>query len=273
MEYADAVDYVESLGKFGIHLGMERIQGLTALLDHPERKIRTVHVTGTNGKGSVTTFLANMLQQAGLKVGSYTSPHFVRYNERICLNGEEISNEDFAAVTEKTKAALDRFLAQGGEQPTQFEFITAMAFLSMAFIGEEIRNDIADPKKKVMTGYVLESYEEKFVERKLAGGMKSKDDVSEVTVKRVSDGKKIKLRLGQKETVTDISATVSLVRGATLNKSFTKAKGEKISVPELGVSWVVENIEQKVEKGKKQVVVRIKDEATGKSTSVFSATK
>ena len=142
-----------------------------------------------------------------------------------------------------------------------------------AFIGEEIRNDIADPKKKVMTGYVLESYEEKFVERKLAGGMKSKDDVSEVTVKRVSDGKKIKRRLGQKETVTDISATVSLVRGATLNKSFTKAKGEKISVPELGVSWVVENIEQKVEKGKKQVVVRIKDEATGKSTSVFSATK
>ncbi|WP_302158064.1 folylpolyglutamate synthase/dihydrofolate synthase family protein [uncultured Acidaminococcus sp.] len=132
MEYADAVDYVESLGKFGIHLGMERIQGLTALLDHPERKIRTVHVTGTNGKGSVTTFLANMLQQAGLKVGSYTSPHFVRYNERICLNGEEISNEDFAAVTEKTKTALDRFLAQGGEQPTQFEFITAMAFLYFA---------------------------------------------------------------------------------------------------------------------------------------------
>ena len=111
---------------------MERIQGLTALLDHPERKIRTIHVTGTNGKGSVTTFLANMLQQAGKKVGSYTSPHFVRYNERICLNGEEISNEDFAAVTERTKAALDRFLAEGGEQPTQFEFITAMAFLYFA---------------------------------------------------------------------------------------------------------------------------------------------
>ena len=132
MEYSAAVTYVESLGKFGIHLGMDRIQGLTALLDHPERKIRTIHVTGTNGKGSVTTFLANMLQQAGKKVGSYTSPHFVRYNERICLNGEEISNEDFAAVTERTKAALDRFLAEGGEQPTQFEFITAMAFLYFA---------------------------------------------------------------------------------------------------------------------------------------------
>ena len=63
MDYSAAVAYVESLGKFGIHLGMERIQGLVAQLDHPERKIRTIHVTGTNGKGSVTTFLANMLQQ------------------------------------------------------------------------------------------------------------------------------------------------------------------------------------------------------------------
>lgn len=141
-----------------------------------------------------------------------------------------------------------------------------------AFIGEEIRNDIADPKKKVMTGYVLESYKEKFVERKLAGGMKNRDDVSEATVKRMSDGKKIVLKIGQKDTVTDISANLSLERGA-LKKEFTKAKGEKIEVPELGISWVVENIEQVVEKGKKQVVVRIKDANTGKSTSVFSATK
>lgn len=132
MDYSDAVAYVESLGKFGIHLGMERIQGLVAQLDHPERKIRTIHVTGTNGKGSVTTFLANMLQQAGLRVGSYTSPHFVRYNERICLDGQEISNGDFAAVTERTKEALEKYLAAGGEQPTQFEFITAMGFLYFA---------------------------------------------------------------------------------------------------------------------------------------------
>lgn len=103
MEYTDAVAYVESLGKFGIHLGMERIQGLAALLDHPERKIRTVHVTGTNGKGSVTAFLTSILKESGRRVGTYTSPHFVRYNERICLDGQEISNEDFAAVTEKRR--------------------------------------------------------------------------------------------------------------------------------------------------------------------------
>ncbi|WP_302222203.1 bifunctional folylpolyglutamate synthase/dihydrofolate synthase [Acidaminococcus timonensis] len=132
MEYTDAVAYVESLGKFGIHLGMERIQGLAALLDHPERKIRTVHVTGTNGKGSVTAFLTSILKESGRRVGTYTSPHFVRYNERICLDGQEISNEDFAAVTEKTKDALDKWLAGGGEQPTQFEFLTAMAFLYFA---------------------------------------------------------------------------------------------------------------------------------------------
>ena len=65
-------------------------------------------------------------------MGSYISPHFVRYNERICLDGQEISNGDFAAVTERTKEALEKYLAAGGEQPTQFEFITAMGFLYFA---------------------------------------------------------------------------------------------------------------------------------------------
>jgi len=128
MEYTAAIAYIEELGTFGIHLGMERIEGLLALLDHPERKIRTLHVTGTNGKGSVTAFLSHMLIAAGKKTGSYISPHFVRYNERICLNGEEISNEDFARAASVVKPAVDKWLADGGEQPTQFEILTAMAF-------------------------------------------------------------------------------------------------------------------------------------------------
>lgn len=128
MDYTAAIAYIEGLGTFGIHLGMERIQGLMALLDHPERKIRTLHVTGTNGKGSVTAFLSNMLMAAGKKTGSYISPHFVRYNERICLNGEEISDEDFAAAASVVKPAVEKWLADGGEQPTQFEILTAMAF-------------------------------------------------------------------------------------------------------------------------------------------------
>lgn len=132
MDYQEAVAYLDNMGKFGSHLGLERIRGLAALLGHPEQKIRTIHVTGTNGKGSVVSFLSNILRAAGKKVGSYTSPHFVRYNERICLNGEDINDREFAALTEKVKGALDAWMKNGGEQPTQFEFITAMAFLYFA---------------------------------------------------------------------------------------------------------------------------------------------
>ena len=132
MDYASALAYVESRGKFGIHLGLERIQGILAALDHPERKLRTIHITGTNGKGSVATFLSRILMAAGKKTGTYTSPHFVRYNERMTINGEEISNADFAQVTEQVKQAVDAWLAGGGEEPTQFEVITAMGFLYFA---------------------------------------------------------------------------------------------------------------------------------------------
>lgn len=132
MNYNEAMQYIESLGKFGIHLGMERITGLVELLDHPERKIRTIHITGTNGKGSVASYLSHILTASGKKTACYTSPHFVKYNERMSIDGVDISDEDFAAVTEETKAAVDTFLKNGGEQPTQFEVITAMAFLYFA---------------------------------------------------------------------------------------------------------------------------------------------
>lgn len=74
MNYNEAMQYIESLGKFGIHLGMERITGLVELLDHPERKIRTIHITGTNGKGSVASYLSHILTASGKKTACYTSP-------------------------------------------------------------------------------------------------------------------------------------------------------------------------------------------------------
>ena len=132
MNYNEAMQYIESLGKFGIHLGMERITGLVELLDLPERKILTIHITGTNGKGSVASYLSHILTASGKKTACYTSPHFVKYNERMSIDGVDISDEDFAAVTEETKAAVDTFLKNGGEQPTQFEVITAMDFLYFA---------------------------------------------------------------------------------------------------------------------------------------------
>ena len=135
MNYNGALEYLAALGRFGSVLGLERIQGLLAELEHPESKIKTIHVTGTNGKGSVTEFLSNMLSAAGISVGTFTSPHFVKYNERITLNGQDISDEVFAQLATEVAAAEEAFKAKGGTQPTQFEVLTAMGFLFFAQAG------------------------------------------------------------------------------------------------------------------------------------------
>lgn len=133
MNYQETLLYLDSLGKFGIKLGMERIEGLLRELGNPEQKIKTVHVTGTNGKGSVSSMIANILRAANLKVGKFTSPHLVKYNERIVTGGEDISDESFAALLTIVKRAADSIVVKGVcEQPTQFEILTAAAFLHFA---------------------------------------------------------------------------------------------------------------------------------------------
>ena len=130
MNYVESLEYLDSLGKFGIQLGMERIEGLLKELGNPEKAIKTVHVTGTNGKGSVASMITNILLAANLKVGKFTSPHLVRYNERIELNGKDISDEDFATALSAAKVAADSIVQKGVcDQPTQFEILTAAAFL------------------------------------------------------------------------------------------------------------------------------------------------
>lgn len=129
MTYQAAVSYLENLGHFGIHLGMERIKALLAYLDHPERAVKTIHVTGTNGKGSVASLAADMLLAAGLRVGKFTSPHLVKYNERITVNDQDISDDDLAEAVAVTAAAARAVVARGEcGQPTQFEILTAAAF-------------------------------------------------------------------------------------------------------------------------------------------------
>lgn len=130
MNYVESLAYLDGLGKFGIRLGMERIEGLLRELGNPQDKIKTVHVTGTNGKGSVTSMITNILLAANLKVGKFTSPHLVKYNERINLNGKDISDEEFATVISAVKVAADGVVQKGVcDQPTQFEILTAAAFL------------------------------------------------------------------------------------------------------------------------------------------------
>ena len=133
MNYQESLAYLDSLGKFGIRLGMERIEGLLRELGNPEQQIKTIHVTGTNGKGSVSSMITNILLAANLKTGKFTSPHLVKYNERITINGQDVDDDSFADLLTIVKTAADSVVAKGVcEQPTQFEVLTAAAFLYFA---------------------------------------------------------------------------------------------------------------------------------------------
>jgi len=118
----DVLSYLYGLKRFGMKLGLEVIYQMMERLDNPQHKFKSIHVAGTNGKGSTAAYLANILQEAGYKVGLYTSPHLINFNERFQINGEEISEENIVELTKKIKDKID------GIEPTFFEFTTAMAF-------------------------------------------------------------------------------------------------------------------------------------------------
>lgn len=132
MTYQQALDYLASLNTFGMRLGLSRIIRLTELLGNPQDKYRTIHVTGTNGKGSVSALTAAALTASGLCTGLFTSPHLLYYNERMRVDGADISDEDFARTLSRTRDAAEKMMAGGEESPTQFEVLTAAAFLYFA---------------------------------------------------------------------------------------------------------------------------------------------
>jgi dihydrofolate synthase/folylpolyglutamate synthase len=113
-------DYLASFDKFGIHLGLERIEQLLDALSNPHERVPIIHVAGTNGKGSVCAFLLSILQEAGYRVGRYTSPHLLDWRERLTINGEWISDRDLIVALSQVQSAINPALP-----PTQFEVITA----------------------------------------------------------------------------------------------------------------------------------------------------
>jgi len=128
MTYEESLMYLDNLCKFGINLGLARIEKLLELMDHPERQFKTIHVTGTNGKGSTTAMLASILKNAGIKTGMYTSPHLARYTERMMIDGLEVSPAQFAEAIAYTSQFVARIVALDLGQPTEFEVLTAAAF-------------------------------------------------------------------------------------------------------------------------------------------------
>jgi dihydrofolate synthase / folylpolyglutamate synthase len=123
----NAESILQSYQHFGIHLGLERIKQLLEKLDNPHQKIPVIHIAGTNGKGSVCAYLSSVLTAAGYRVGRYTSPHLIDWTERICINQQPISPTELQQYLKRVIAAQNN-----AETPTQFEIITAAAWLYFA---------------------------------------------------------------------------------------------------------------------------------------------
>lgn len=125
----DALAYIEAIDCRGSKPGLERIKKLLKKLGNPHKGLHYIHVAGTNGKGSVCAMIESVLREGQFTVGLFTSPHLKRITERIKVNGNEISDEEFAANTERVRACAYRMR---GDKPTQFEIMTAIAFLHFA---------------------------------------------------------------------------------------------------------------------------------------------
>jgi dihydrofolate synthase / folylpolyglutamate synthase len=133
MTYSSAVAYLYRLQKHGIKLGLVTMTALMVRLGMPQTRYRTLHIAGTNGKGSTAAMAAAVLQAAGYRVGLYTSPHLVEFRERIRVNGEMIAESRVAQLTEQLQA-----LCQPDLSPTFFEYTTAMAFQYFADSGVDV---------------------------------------------------------------------------------------------------------------------------------------
>lgn len=129
MEYNEALDWLVGLTTFGFNFGLDRIEYLMKLLGNPERSLRVIHVGGTNGKGSTALMTAQILQEAGYRVGLFTSPHLNSYNERYLIGGVPITKGRFTQLITRLEPLLEQMVADGHEHPTEFEVCTALCFL------------------------------------------------------------------------------------------------------------------------------------------------
>lgn len=129
MNYEETVAWIHDRIKFGIRPGLIRINELLDRLDNPQNKLKTVHIGGTNGKGSTTTFLRCLLEEQGLTVGTFTSPYIESFNERVAINGQPIPDEDLVELVKKIKPIVDEMdTVEELKNAVEFEILTAIMF-------------------------------------------------------------------------------------------------------------------------------------------------
>ncbi len=129
MDHRQAISYLDSLASHGIRPGLARIRALLAHLGNPQDDFRSVLIAGTNGKGSVAAFLVSILSEAGCRAGLFTSPHLIRFEERIALGRDPIPADELAMLTGELREAIESGRRAGADPPTYFEASTALAFL------------------------------------------------------------------------------------------------------------------------------------------------
>lgn len=168
--YAKALHFLAERTKFGINLGLQRIEKLLALLGNPHRQgaPKYIHVGGTNGKGSVSIMLAEILQACGYKTGLFTSPHLHSYRERFRLNGQPLSKAELVHQLAIIQPFLDQMAAAGEEAPTEFEISTALALhyfteqqadwavIEVGMGGEIDSTNVIQPELAVITNVAMD---------------------------------------------------------------------------------------------------------------------
>lgn len=130
--YQEAVDWITGLIPFGIRPGLSRMELLMERLNHPERRLKFIHVAGTNGKGSTCAFLTRVLIQSGYDVGTFTSPYITKFTNRFQYNGQDIEEETLLRLANELKPHVDEIAATELGSPTMFEVSTALAILFYA---------------------------------------------------------------------------------------------------------------------------------------------
>lgn len=138
VNFQEAIDYLTALTKFGINLGLQRIERLLDMVGNPHQKLKTIHIGGTNGKGSTGAMVSSILTAQGYKTGLYTSPHIHSYTERIKIDNQDISERDMAELIARLKPFFNYMVAEGYEHPTEFEVLTALGLLYFFEQGVEL---------------------------------------------------------------------------------------------------------------------------------------